>query len=217
MKVKRILYLGLDPKRYKTDGSITHLPVIQTFPLPFGDEIQSIFKILHKHTHVLFTSRTAIPIYCEYAHRAKISFSTLKEKIYLCIGQATAQRLREAHLKPHFTAAHETGEGVIELLDSVDLDQCYLFFPHSAQSRPLILDYLVKKKVVCNAVVVYETKSIEIKLPDLKNFDQIVFTSPTTVHSFFRLVQKRPPFEKCCALGPVTKKTLDSYFMDLLS
>jgi uroporphyrinogen-III synthase len=204
---KQILYLGLDPSRYPHDGHLLHLPLIQTTPSPYQGEIQKAFERLDNYTHVLFTSRTPIPIYEAYAQAA--GFSTqLKKKIYLSIGQATTQRLTEFALTPSYTAQEQTGEGVIALLKTLSFQNAHLFFPHSARARRVIPHYLAAAKIPFTSIALYQTHLNPLPLPDLDTFDEIVFTSPSTVHAFYTLAHRFPPSAKCIALGPITQKSL---------
>jgi uroporphyrinogen-III synthase len=209
--MKKILYLGLDPRRYPHEGELFHLSLIHTHPRPFEGRIKEAFEKLHLYTHVLFTSRTPLPIYQEYAFRAHFPKEALAQKIYLCIGKGSAAGLEEVGLKATAIAQEETGEGVITLLETAPLQQGHLFFPRSAQGRKVILHYLEKKGIPFTHIDLYETHPLPVDLPNLDDFDEIVFTSPSTVHAFSRLVQRWPSPEKCLPLGPITKKTLNTY------
>ncbi|HEY4831483.1 MAG TPA: uroporphyrinogen-III synthase [Waddliaceae bacterium] len=211
MRAKNILYLGIDPSRYLHSGILHHLPLIRTIPRPFQGEIKMQFENSGRYTHVLFTSRTTIPLYLDFASKAGFSLSMLQEKIYLSIGQSTTQRLEEAGLTATYTTCVETGEGIVSLLESIPLSQAHLFFPRSAQGRSVITHYLEKREMPFTLVDLYDTEPNPVILPDLEQFDEIVFTSPSTVHAFYAQTKKLPPLEKCVALGPITASTLKEY------
>jgi uroporphyrinogen-III synthase len=208
--MRRILYLGLDPSRYFEDAEIVHVPVIRCVKRPFEKEIKRCFERLNGYTHVLFTSRTALFIYKEYSLKA--GFLKLDHLIYLCIGKSTAQGVQKMGLKPSYIAQEETGEGIIALLRGLALQNAHLFFPRSAQGRPLIVEYLEAMEISFTLCDLYDTLLNPVSIPDLALFDKIIFTSPSTVHAFFQLSKNMPPYEKCHSIGPVTQKTLDDYF-----
>ena len=122
----RILYLGLDPSRYKYEGVLTHFPVIQTIPLSIEDvDIAGV-------THLLFTSPTAVAYW-------PLSF---EGKVLIAIGQGTAAKLN----LPCLIAPVATQEGVIELLESMDLSDALILWPRSSKSRSCLENYFREKK-----------------------------------------------------------------------
>ncbi len=205
----RILYLGLDPSRYQTEGEITHLPLIHIVPKPFL-EVAHLFEKLKNYTHVLFTSRSAIPPYVEYAFKSGYLLSHLQEKRYLVIGEATSQALLEYQLTPHAIATLPTAEGILPLLDSQQVAS--LFFPHSSLSRPLLKTELISREIPHLSFPLYDTQFHKPPLPPLELFEEIVFTSPSTVKAFYQCTQNLPPLSKCRAIGPITKKSLEYFW-----
>lgn len=194
--MKRILYFGLDPSRYPE--KVFHYPLIRTNPLPY-DQVEPFFTLTH--THVLFTSRQAVTYFFNY--------TPMRDKIYLCIGEATAQRVEDFGVRASYIAEEAHGEGVIEMLKAIDYE-CILY-PHSAKARPLLPNYLKERGI---SFILYETHSHAKTLPDLTLFDRIVFTSPSTVEVFAYLSKSLPPREKCQAIGPITQNALEKLFIN---
>ena len=204
---KRVLYLGLDPSRFQHSGELIHIPVIKVVPRPF-ETLREAFGKLTECTHVLFTSRSAVALYKEYGLRAEVD---LKNKTYISIGRVTSQKMVENGLQATYCAEEETAEGVIALLEKL-IGRFQLFFPRSAQGRSLIIDYLKEKNIDFSCVDLYDTVLNAVILPEIESFDEIVFTSPTTISAFYALAKKLPPFDKCRAIGPVTEKALAAFF-----
>lgn len=193
---KKILYFGLDPSRYVTKDVIVHLPLIQTSPLPI-EAVKPFFQI--PHSHVLFTSRTAITYYAHYG--------ALKEGEFICVGEATAALLKEYGYQASWVAEESCAEGVIKLLEKIESE--HILYPHSAGARPLLPQYLVGRGT---SFPLYTTYPTEVVLPNLAEFDLFVFTSPSTVKAFAALSQALPPREKCQAIGPITQNALNKLF-----
>ena len=186
----RILYLGLDPSRYKHSGELVHCPIIQVTPNPIDEEISRVWPLI---THVLFTSPSAV----------KHWPLSLEGKTIISIGHATASML----LVPSIIAPFATQEGVIALLETLDLTNVYLLWPRSSKARPLLLEYLAERKT--HIFDLYETSLRRPEVwPDLTSFDEIVFTSPSTVQAFVRLFGSIPADKKITPIGPVTAKLL---------
>jgi len=188
----RILYLGIDPSRYVYDGLLTHCPIIQTIPAVLDEETKRMWPLI---THVLFTSRSAVthwPL-------------PLAEKVVLSIGHSTSASLPS----PSLIAPSATQEGVIALLEKMDLLNAFILWPRSSRSRSLLLEYFAEQKIHVHVFDLYTTclRRPEV-LPDLSLFDEIVFTSPSTVEAFLELYGSIPAGKKITPIGPVTAKTL---------
>lgn len=207
MKIKRVLYLGLDPSRYEGEHELTHLPLIRIEPRPLEGVVKNAFLNFKNFTHVLFTSRSAVSIFLDYAQ--KLSLLDLYKKKYICVGTATAELLSDYQtLYPQ----EQTAEGVVELLKTLDLRASCIFFPHSKLSRPVIFQYLERSAILFHPLILYDTVYNPVSLPPLNEYDEIVFTSPSTVHAFAKLAHQRPLFSQCVAIGPITKKALSYFF-----
>jgi len=189
----RILYLGLDPSRYKHSGELLHCPIIQITPNSLDEETKRVWPLI---THVLFTSPSAV----------KYWPLPLIGKQIISIGAATASVLPV----PSITAPFATQEGVIALLDTLDLSEAYLFWPRSSRSRAFLSEYLAGKKI--HVFDLYETtlRRPEV-MPDLIRFDEIVFTSPSTVYAFLELFSFIPLDKKITSIGPVTAEVINLY------
>lgn len=187
-----ILYLGLDPSRYVHEGTLVHYPIIRTIPVQELDAAAKQF--LSTATHFLFTSRTAVQ------HWFKLS-SICKES--LAIGPATAAALQERGFSPQI-APVATQEGMVQMLHH--LPTARFFWPRSSGARPFLANFL-GPRVQCFDL--YKTVAhCTLPLPDLAQFDEIVFTSPSTVEAFIALFGALPRDKKLTPIGPVTRSAL---------
>ncbi len=189
----QILYLGLDPSRYPQ--KVVHYPVIRTELIEGLDVSKADFA-----THFLFTSRSAVKHWFE--------LSSVNGQV-LAVGMATAAALRQQGIEAR-VAPTATQEGIVELFETMDLSSSYLFWPRSALARSIIEEYLMKRNAPFCALDLYETKWQRLEpVPDLANFDEIVFTSPTTVDAFLKIFGAIPNDKKLTPIGPVTKAALE--------
>ena len=208
---QKILYLGLEPDRYQHAGQLVHVPLIRTLPRPFSGKIQEVFESLEIYTHILLTSRVGANIYCDYAAR---SLQNMQNKTYVSVGSATTELLGQRGILVDYTASVQTAEGVVEVLKGLDLQKAHLFFPRSARAREVIPHYCAAQKIQMTALDLYDTQFSGLPLPDLADFDQIVFTSPSVVHAFFACVSTYPQLDICFPIGPVTAYALKQYYHD---
>lgn len=184
----KILYLGLRPK-----PGVYHYPVIRTEPC--GD-IKTAFAIWNQFTHAIFTSQTTV----EY-------WPGPWDKRAIAIGAATASALRERGVASIISQA-ATQEGVINLIK--DIKGGSFFLPHSKRARPNLIDYMQKNQIPFFSLPLYDTQFQKLEpVPNLNEFDEIVFTSPSTVEGFLRIYGKLPRDKKLTPIGPITQKALD--------
>src|SRR5215207_2155601 len=63
MKVKQVLYTGLDPLHYRHAAEVTHIPLIRIVPRPLNDpSMQQAFQKFSSFTHIIVTSKSSVEI-----------------------------------------------------------------------------------------------------------------------------------------------------------
>lgn len=207
---KRILYLGLDPAHYIHQGKLTHWPIIQIVPRPLSDcSVQEAFNNFPCYTHVIVTSKSTVSIMQDYLSELGMDLKIWAQKITIAVGQTTAKHLRNCGINEIKIASKEMAEGVIDELKQLPLKDAHVFWPHSAQARSLIKDFLLEQKICHTTCPLYDSQvRNHPDLPCLENFDEIVFTSPSTVHAFLHIFGSFPPHAKLVAIGPITANCL---------
>src|SRR3569832_921488 len=196
MMPSKILYLGTDPSRYP--HPVVHLPLIKTVPLPLPEQILAEYCAF---THVLLTSPNGATILGGQF--------PLEGKQIFAFGQGTEEVLKRSGHQCAAVAVPETQEGMIKLLQNRSLENSYLFYPRSCSARPLLAHYLRDSGLKHQVCDLYQTVSLNPDpLPDLTQFEEIVFTSPSTVRAFFQLYPRLPQGIKLTAIGPITLQCL---------
>lgn len=211
MLEKKVLYLGTDPNHYATSAEVMHCPIIKMVPRDFTSfAIQHQLQDVSQYTHVVVTSKNAVQILMDALYFYSISLASLQEKIWVCIGSSTEQTLRDFGITESIVAGEETQDGVIKVLDVLDLNRAYLFYPRSAQARPTLACYLKVRQLRHQICDLYDTVTCRPAIaPILSNFNEVVFTSPSTVNAFFELFSVVPPHLILTPIGPITKQALE--------
>lgn len=182
----RTLYLGLNPK----PGTV-HYPVIRT---QFCGRLTPALAMWPQFTHIIFTSQTAVGYW-----------PGPWDKQLIAIGPATAAALQKKGFAP-LIAPEATQEGIISLITQID---GYFFLPRSRLARLALTDYMQAKKIPFFALDLYDTVFQKLQpVPDLAQFDEIVFTSPSTVEGFLRIYGSLPKDKKLTPIGPITEQAL---------
>jgi uroporphyrinogen-III synthase len=184
----KILYLGLNPK----PGTV-HYPVIRT---EFCGNLELALKQWAQITHVIFTSQTAVRYW-----------PGPWDKELIAVGDATAGALREKGLAP-LIAPFATQEGVIELVRGI---KGHFLLPRSKLARSALTDYFDTCNTPYLVIDLYDTVYQQLEpVPSLDDFDEIVFTSPSTVEGFLRIYGKLPRDKILTPIGPITAKALST-------
>lgn len=203
------LYLGLElPPEYQK-GSVFHCPFIQVIPRPTTDPLViHAFQHFNDYTHLIFTSRNSVCIFFHLA--ASFRSTTTENKITISVGQRTAEKLKDYGIASNVIANEETAEGIVKELKKIDLKQAHLFLPQSSIARTVIKDWLTQEQILYTACPIYDTlPRLPNPLPDLSQFKEIVFTSPSIVNAFIQAYGSFPNGKKFICKGPVTQSYLE--------
>ena len=214
-KTQKALYLGLDPKAIQFNGKVDHYPVIAISPYPVENtDIQKCLTRLKEYTHCIFTSKNAVRIFLQHIKDP----SLLKDKYIIAVGEATAQKLRSFNLKVHSIPTNECSEGIIDVLQTLDLENALFLYPHSAKARPILLNFLRKNKISFEDCELYKPVFQQpCSTPSLSDYDTIFFSSPSTIDGFLNVFHTFPKDKNYCCVGPVTKAHLERYLKKQLT
>lgn len=213
-KCLKSLYLGIDPPSLVfQDRRLVHSPIIQVFPKPFEDEeIASAFKDLSLYTHLIFTSKNSVRLFFKGLTHFQIPLIYVRKKAFIAVGKATQAVIEEFGLKVAATAKDECAEGVIQLLEQLAHSSHYFFWPHSSQARPIIADFFKEHLFKFRECSLYDTQFNEqFCLPNLDLFEEIIFTSPSTVDAFLKVLPKLPSNKLLTPIGKVTESYLAKF------
>lgn len=181
-----ILHLGLHPK-----PGTTHYPVIRT---EYCGSIEPALALWLQFTHVIFTSQSTVHYW-----------PGPWDKPALAIGPATAAALQQKGVKA-VVAKESTQEGLIALIRSIP---GYFFLPRSRLARSVLTDFMQAENIPFFALDLYTTVCQKLKpVPDLNDFDEILFTSPSTVDGFLQIYGQLPLHKKLTPIGPITADRL---------
>ena len=206
--MRQILYLGLEVPEHLSKEQVVHCPLIKIVPRPKDDpEIIKAYINFQDYTLVIFTSKSGVAIFMEYARHFGMTQQQIQSKVYLSVGTQTAAALASHGIKS-LIAKEETAEGVVKELRQLDLSGVSVLWPHSGLSRPIISTWLEQNRIRLRSVVLYDTIANLEKVPDLKTCDEIVFTSPSTIDAFLKLFKTLPKDKTLTCIGPVTQAYL---------
>lgn len=210
MTEKAVLYLGVDPKHFKTEKPLIHCPLVEIVARPIDSmEIKQIFGSLFNYTHIIFTTKSAVRIFFEYFQLFGYSKDQLRDRYIIAVGAMVASFIKEEGVNPTYIASDESMEGIVRLLSSLDLNHAKVLFPKSCMAKPMLAHFLVEQEIhhqICTLYDIYHRKPFQ--LPDLTEVDEVIFPDPNTVDVFFSLFEEVPADVKLHPIGGATREAL---------
>jgi uroporphyrinogen-III synthase/hydroxymethylbilane synthase len=197
--------LGLSPKQLASKNEVVFYPIIKINHYNLLDKaFNKMWEDFSAFTHLLFTSKTTVDQLLPFIKKEQ-----LKDKIIIAIGRETEKKLLSYEIKS-IVCKEETSEGVVEVLKT--LVNPYILYAHSKNARPVIGTFLKENNINHLNISIYEPQ-INLDLPqvDLNHFDEVFFTSPSTVDAFFSQFSDIPVLLKLSCIGPITQNYLNNF------
>jgi uroporphyrinogen-III synthase len=186
---ERILYTGLDPRHIQLPGRVHHVPFIRVVPLsPDNPPDTTAFD------GIIFTSQQAVEAFFR-THRP-----TSRQQVF-AIGPVTSRALHARGIRKITIAPRHDSDSLAELIATAP--RCSLLYPCSNRSNNILhsLDTVTP-------VVWYRVENRLQKPFDLSSYYGIVFSSPSTVHSFLATFTQLPSDTILYVLGEKTRNAL---------
>ncbi|MDD5449832.1 MAG: uroporphyrinogen-III C-methyltransferase [Candidatus Omnitrophica bacterium] len=207
-KSKLVLFTGLSEKRFFERGKIYfHLPLIKIVPLESYEEFDGCLKDIQQFDWLIFASRYGVEYFFKrFAHIGYDSRLLTGIKI-AAIGNSTKARLLDFGIIADLVPEKESSEGLIEEFKTIGIKGKKLFMPRSDISDKGLSNGLKKLGAEVTAGFAYRN-IMPANLPDLdlKFFDEIMFTSPSTARNFRKRYGRVPKGVKVTCVGEATKK-----------
>lgn len=176
------------------DILIDELPFITTEPIN-TDELKKILKeFLQQNITAVFTSKNAVQAFDQIAN-AEVPW-----KIF-CIGHSTKKFISKIFGEEKISGIADSAAELSDVILQDDTIKKVIFFC-GKQRREELPQKLTAKGIEVEEIVVYETLETPQKI-SRKNYDGILFFSPSAVNSFFSL-NKINDQTKIFAIGKTT-------------
>jgi uroporphyrinogen III methyltransferase/synthase len=204
-KNKKILFTGLSQERFFIKGTYFHLPLIKIGPLDDYREFDNYLKDIKKFDWIVFASRYGVEYFFKRL-KAINSDSRLLANIKIgAIGTSTKRHLLDFGILADLVPKKESSEGLVSEFKKIDIKNKKIFLPRSNISDKGLEKEL--EKLGANVRTSFAYRNVMPKdLPDLdlNFFDEIMFTSPSTVRNFKKRYKKIPKHIKVKCIGEVT-------------
>lgn len=212
-KNKRILFTGLSKERFFIKGTYFHLPLIRIEPLADYKEFDRHLKKIKAFDWIVFSSRYGVKYFFERLKALKYDARTLSQLKIAAIGNSTKSSLSQFGIRADLVPQRESSFGLIDEFKKIDIRKKRIFLPRSDISDKGLSKSLRELGADVTSSPVYRNV-MPPDLPDLdlRFFDEIIFTSPSTVRNFKTRYQRIPKKVKLRWIGEVTEAEVRRQF-----
>jgi len=206
-KNKRILFTGLSKERFFIEGTYFHLPLIKIEPIEDYEEFDNYLKNIDEFDWIIFASRYGVEYFFKRLRIIGLDSRVLNNIKIAAIGSSTKNRLLDFGILADLVPEKESSEGLLGRFQKEDLKGKKIFLPRSNLSDKGLKKGL--ERFGAKTVTSFAYRNIMPEdLPDLdfNFFDEIVFTSPSTVRNFKKRYKEVPKNIKVKCIGNVTMK-----------
>jgi len=168
----KLLYTGIDPTRIHFREKVTHLPFIRTEALA-KPEIN-----LESYDGLMFTSRSAVRYFLK-------NYQPIKGQKLFAVGPHTAELLEDAGFKIDVMPEVYDSNYLLPLVEASGCQK--VLYPCSNLS-----DNALHQLSFVEPVVFYKTIKVEKPEVDITTYDAIIFSSASTISSFFEIYKDLP-------------------------
>ena len=205
----------------KLGGSAVLAPTLDLKPVN-SDSLKDLVRNKDCLDWIVFTSPTTIDSFNLFYPDF---FSDMNCKVAV-IGNKTGSLLEKQGITPDLIPSDFTAEGLVEEFTRLDIRNKTIGIPRTASARDTLPKGL---KELDNEVIIAEAykslfpmddESVKELISKIEKdeIDAITFTSPLTVHNFFKISEDREKLTEflsdkllTVAIGPITGKVLDDY------
>lgn len=206
-KNKRTLFTGLSAEDFHLKGTRDHIPLIEIRACEDYKEFDGYLKSISSFDWIVFTSRFAVEYFFKRLKVVGFDIRKLAGINVAVIGEVTKNKLQQYAILADLVPKKESSAGLIADFKKIDLKGKKIFLPRSSLSDKGLVKALEKRGASVTASVAY-TNVMPDDLPDLdlNVYQEIVFTSPSTVRNFKKRYGTPPKNVTIKCIGNVTLK-----------
>lgn len=197
-------------------------PTIEIQPPPSWEPLDRAVASLADYDWVIFTSVNGVKFFMERLRAAGLDVRELKGIRLAAIGPKTAEALEALGLRPDLVPPEYRAEAILDGLKGEGVAGRRFLLPRAMEARDVLPDTLRQWGGQVDLMPAYQTvlpagrSSHILQLFQTGAVDCVSFTSSSTVHNFFKLLDKEavlPHMNRTAVacIGPITAETAASY------
>ncbi len=204
-------------KDYLSDkgANVIDFPMIEISSAIINDNIKNALINIKSFQWIVFTSKNGVDFFFRTLKKLKISAYNVNSIKIAAIGEKTAQEVKSNGMTSYFISSGNTSEEMVKELANKQIkkgDKVLLVLGELAKST---LETGLSKIADLTRIDIYKTLDTRNHSKDIierikkDNYDMIIFTSPSGVNNFLKLINKDSL--KIACIGQTTEKEILRY------
>ena len=195
-------------------ADVIELPTIRIEPPTDLHAFAELVQDAHSYDWIVFTSSNGVSAFFEMFFKLYDDAREIGGSQIAAIGPATAQRVKDFHLKVDLQPEEFVAEAVArEFKKQGNIENLTILLARAQEARDLLPKELEALGAIVDVAVAYRTVAetddrteARVRLQE-NGADMITFTSSSTVENYLALGLKWPPGMRVASIGPVTSST----------
>ncbi|MBA3830823.1 MAG: uroporphyrinogen-III C-methyltransferase [Chthoniobacterales bacterium] len=195
-------------------AEVIELPTIRIEPPSDLRAFAELVQDAHGYDWIVFTSPNGVSAFFEMFYKLYDDARDLGAARIAAIGSATAQRVRDFHLKVDLQPAEFVAEAVVrEFKKEGDIENLRILIARTEEARDLLPRELGTLGAIVDVASAYRTVAETNDRTEARarlakeGADMITFTSSSTVENFLALGLPWPQGMQVASIGPITSQT----------
>jgi uroporphyrinogen III methyltransferase/synthase len=195
-------------------AEVIEMPVIEAESIPASDRrVEAPFQSLRAGNFdlVCFTSPNGVAAFFELVADEGLDARLLAGTKVAAIGPGTARALRPRGIEPDLVPGRAVAEGLLERLESEDLDGQRILIPRAETAREVLPEGLAARGAQVTIMPLYRTVPVtpeQTVIEQAAAADAITFTSASTVSNLLAAVPGGLPGVANISMGPITSEAI---------
>lgn len=195
-------------------AEVIELPTIRIEPPSNLRAFAELVQDAHAYDWIVFTSPNGVSAFFEMFYKLYDDARDIGGARIAAIGPATAQRVRDFHLKVDLQPDEFVAEAVVrEFKKEGDIENLRILIARAEEARDLLPRELGALGAIVDVAFAYRTVAETSDRTEARSrlaaegADMITFTSSSTVENFLALGLPWPAGMEVASIGPITSKT----------
>ena len=195
-------------------AEVIELPTIRIEPPSDLRAFAELVQDAHAYDWIVFTSPNGVTAFFEMFYKLYDDARDLGGARIAAIGPATAQRVRDFHLKVDLQPDEFVAEAVVrEFKKQGDIENLRILIARAEEARDLLPKELGALGAIVDVAFAYRTVPETTDRTEARSrlaaegADMITFTSSSTVENFLALGLPWPQGMQVASIGPITSQT----------
>ena len=195
-------------------ADVIELPTIRIEPPSDLRAFAELVQDAHAYDWIVFTSPNGVTAFFQMFYKLYDDAREIGGARIAAIGPATAQKVRDFHLKVDLQPEEFVAEAVLqEFKKTGDLENLRILIARAEEARDLLPKELSALGAIVDVAFAYRTVAETIDRTEARarlaaeGADMITFTSSSTVENFLALGLPWPRGMQVASIGPITSQT----------